>query len=162
MATTGYDERIAVLADRAEIGDLILEFARCIDDSDQAGYAATFDEQCELILPFARVVGRAAIEAMPSPQPGMRTHHQISNILFDIDGDSARTRAYLTATHVFDATRPTDTAQAGGWYLHELVRTAAGWRFRRVELVIVWETAEPMIRDAARPAPAHLLNGEIL
>ncbi|MFB2580226.1 nuclear transport factor 2 family protein [Herbiconiux sp. P15] len=140
------------LGDRAEITDLILEFARCIDDSDQAGYAATFDEECELVLPFAHVVGRAAIEAMPAPQPGMSTHHQIANILFDIAGDVARTRAYLTATHVFDAARPTDIAQAGGWYLHDLVRTPAGWRFRRVELAIVWETA-PMLRTPA-PTPA--------
>ena len=173
---------LARLEDRAAITDLILEFARCIDDSDQSGYAATFDEQCELVLPFAHLEGRAAIEAMPPPQPGMRTHHQLANIQITLGGtpdgdssgdgtltgsgaaggagaltgsgagDSAHSRAWVTATHVFDAARPTDIAQAGGWYEHDLIRTPSGWRFRRVALTIVWHTPEPMLRDTP-PTP---------
>lgn len=135
------------LVDRAAIADLILSFARCVDDSDHAQYTANFTEDGSLILPFAEVHGRDQILAMPDPPKNWATHHLIGNILIDIDGDTARTRAYLTATHVFDAAQPSNNAQAGGWYTHELIRTSEGWRFRRVELHVVWETEKPMIPE---------------
>jgi len=142
------------LVDRAEITDLILEFARSVDEQDHRAYTNTFAEDGQLVLPFATLVGRDSILSMPRPPQKMDTHHFIGNILFDIDGDTARTRTYVVATHVFDAEVRTDSAKAGGWYQQELARTAEGWRFTRVDLHLVWMPEEPMFREAPTPRPA--------
>ena len=135
------------LVDRAEISDLILSFARAIDDRDIAQYAANFAEDGVLVLPFAELTGRDQILNIPELPSAWATHHLIGNILIDIDGDVAHTRAYIMATHVFDATTPSDTAQAGGWYIHELARTDEGWRFTRVEIRIVWTQEKPLFPE---------------
>lgn len=135
------------LVDRAAITDLILSFARCIDDSDPVQYAANFTEDGELELPFASAKGMVEILAMPTPPPSWRMHHLMGNILFEIDGDTAKTRAYVTATHVFDVDVPTDTSQGGGWYLHEVVRTPQGWKFRKVRLHLVWMQEKELIPE---------------
>lgn len=153
---TSASDQLQWLVDRAAITDLILSFARCVDDSDHAQYTANFTDDGSLILPFAEVHGRDQILAMPDPPEGWATHHLIGNIMIDIDGDTAHTRAYLTATHVFDATQPSNNAQAGGWYTHELTRTPEGWRFTHVELHVIWEQEKPMIPEESgvniRPA----------
>ncbi|HKP07811.1 MAG TPA: nuclear transport factor 2 family protein [Microbacterium sp.] len=132
------------LTDRAAITDLILDFARCVDDRDHERYVSNFLEDGQLVLPFHTAHGRDAILTMPTPPESWKTHHHLGNIYIQIDGDVATSRAYLTATHVFSDDR-TDNAHAGGWYEHEVVRTPEGWRFRRVELVVVWEEAKPMM-----------------
>lgn len=132
------------LVDRAEITDLVLDFARCVDDRDIAKYADNFTEDGELVLPFAHLTGREQILTIPELPARWATHHLIGNILIDIDGDVARTRTYVQATHVFDTATPSDTAQAGGWYLQDLRRTSDGWRFTRAEIRMVWETEKPL------------------
>jgi ketosteroid isomerase-like protein len=146
-------EQLQWLVDRAQISDLLLSFAHSVDAHDHAQYTANFTDDAVLELPFGCFEGRATIAAMDQPVAEMATHHISANHAIDIDGDTARTRSYLIATHVFDRGNPRDHAQAGGWYDCELRRTAAGWRFARVRLSIVWETAA-MIRDGAEaPAP---------
>lgn len=67
--------QLAWLVDRAAIGDLLLDFARTIDDHDHAGYVANFSEHAVLELPFGTFRGRAAIAAMPTPADrGLLTH----------------------------------------------------------------------------------------
>jgi hypothetical protein len=95
---------------------------------------------------------------MRGPPPHWATHHVSTNHMIEIDGDTAKARAYLIAIHVFDRTANARNARAGGWYDAELVRTDAGWRFSGVRLSIVWTTGEMMPRPpgpgAAPPGPA--------
>jgi len=132
------------LVDRAEITDLVLDFARCVDDRDMIKYAENFTEDGELVLHAIHLKGREQILSIPGFPPEWAAHHLIGNILIDIDGDVAHTRTYVVATHVFDPATPSDTAQAGGWYLQDLRRTPDGWRFTRAEVRTVWETEKPL------------------
>ncbi len=141
------DDRLQWLVDRAAVTDLILDFARCVDDDDKQRYASNFTEDGTLVLPFAEVHGRAEILAMPGPPPSWATQHLIANIVIDINGDVANTRAWVIATHVFDREHRSRNAHAGGWYRHKVVRTDEGWKFQRVELEIVWDEDTPMIPD---------------
>jgi ketosteroid isomerase-like protein len=146
-------DRVAWLVDREEIRALVGEFGRSIDDKDQAAYAATFAEDAELALPFGSFSGRAAIAAMQGPPPFISTQHLISSTVIEVTGDTATARSYLLATHAFDPTDKTQKAHSGGWYDQRFVRTPDGWRFSRVELVIVWEDARPMMPDMPGTGP---------
>lgn len=145
--------RLQWLADRAEISDLLLAFVRAIDDKDQDAYADAFAENGHVQLPHATAEGREAIRTMRRPPAHWSTHHVLTNHQIEIDGDTASARAYLEATHVFDATKPAGHARAGGWYDTTLVRTGDGWRFKSVALTIIWNTGE-MIRPQP-PVPAN-------
>jgi hypothetical protein len=68
----------------------------------------------------------------------MVTHHISSNHMIEIEGDVARSRSYLQATHVADGAVPTKNWKAGGWYDCELQRSADGWEFTRVKLSVMW------------------------
>lgn len=145
--------RLAWLVDREAIRDLIGNFAISIDDKDKAGYAANFVEDAVLELPFGTIIGKAAIAEMPGPPQEWGTQHLIGEVIIDLHGDEATTRAYMMATHVFDADDRSRKAHSGGWYQHRAVRTPDGWRLAHVRLVVVWEDERPMLPDG----PATLL-----
>ena len=126
------------LVDRARISDLLIDFARRVDEKDQVGYAANFAVDGVLVLPFGEFKGRDRISEMPGPQLPTMTHHISSNHMIEIDGDVARSRSYLQTTHIADGAVPTKNWKAGGWYDCELQRSADGWEFTRVALSVLW------------------------
>jgi hypothetical protein len=132
------DGQVRWLVDRALISDLLIDFARRVDEKDQVGYAANFAVDGVLVLPFGEFEGRERISEMPGPQLPMVTHHISSNHMIEIEGDVARSRSYLQATHVADGAVPTKNWKAGGWYDCELQRRADGWEFTRVKLSVLW------------------------
>lgn len=134
------------LVDRAEIGDLMIEFARALDERDWDGYAATYAP--DGVLDIAPTVQHAGTEGMAafvagslSGYPG-GTHHLNTNHAISVDGDTARARAYLLAVHVLDDM--SKHADGAGWYDYELRRTPAGWRFTHVRLTIRYVSGEPI------------------
>jgi hypothetical protein len=141
-------EQVQWLCDRAEISDLLLSFAHSIDAHDHEQYTANFTADGVLELPFGRFEGRDVIAAMEQPVAEMATHHISANHMIEIHGDTARTRSYLIATHIFNRRDLRDHTQAGGWYDCELRRTDDGWRFASVRLSVVWESGD-MLREAA-------------
>ena len=135
------------LVDRAEISDLILSFANAVDTRNHAEYAGNFTEDGILELPFGRWQGRATILAMEQPKPKTASHHVLTNHMVRFTSKTTATgRAYLVATHVFNTDNRRDIAQAGGWYDYEFRKTADGWRFAKVALTVVWESAD-MLRE---------------
>lgn len=136
-------EQLQWLVDRAEIGDLLIDFARALDERDWDGYAANYADDGELdISPVIRHKGRAGlaefVAAGLSQYPG-GTHHVSTNHAIDVRGDEATARAYLIAAHVLD--NPTRHADGAGWYDVQLRRTGDGWRFTHVALTIRYSPA---------------------
>ena len=134
------------LVDRAEIGDLMIEFARALDERDWDAYAATYAHDGVLdIAPTVQHVGTEGMAAFVagslSGYPG-GTHHLNTNHAISVDGDTARARAYLLAVHVLD--NPSKHADGAGWYDYELRRTDVGWRFTHVRLTIRYVSGEPI------------------
>ena len=133
------------LVDRESIRDLVCTFGMSIDDRNQPAFAATFTEDGVLDAGWGgRIEGRRAIATMTGLPATWRTQHFFGNIAIDLQGDLATTRAYMVATHVFDPADIKQHARAGGWYEQKLVRTADGWRFAYVKLVIMWAGERPM------------------
>ncbi|MFJ4620714.1 nuclear transport factor 2 family protein [Streptomyces sp. NPDC088812] len=140
-------DQLRWLVDRAAISDLLIDFARALDDKDWEGYAANYAEDGVLaISPTVAHTGRAGLAEFVAGSLGRYagTHHLSTNHAIAIDGDEATTRSYLVAAHVLDASDPSRHADGAGWYRCRLRRTPQGWRFTHVALEIVHVSGEPI------------------
>lgn len=137
----GLAEQVQWLVDRASISDLLVEFARSLDEKD-------WDTHVALYLPDGvfvagdvfRLEGHEELIRTSSPRAlgqYAATSHGSSNHAITIDGDTATTRSYLIGVHVL-GDDPAGHADSGGWYDCTLRRTADGWRFATVRINEVW------------------------
>ena len=135
------------LIDRAAISDLLIDFARALDDRDWEGYANNYAEDGVLaLLPTVNYTGRAGMAEFVEGSLGKFawTHHISSNHAIDLDGDTATTRSYLIAAHVLDASDPSVHGDVAGWYNCDVRRTEEGWRFARVSLNVRYSSGKPL------------------
>lgn len=139
-SSTLLEKQVSWLVDRAAISDLLIDFARCLDEDDYEAYAANFTEDAILELPFRTHHGRAGLAESVRGDLGVfaRTHHLSANHAITIDENTATSRSYVQAAHVKDVADDSDVAMLGGWYQCEYRRTPDGWRFTRVQLSRVW------------------------
>ena len=136
------------LHDRQAIVDLTVAYCWALDTRD-------WDRLDEVFLPDASAelggsfVGLEAIKARvrSALEPLTVSQHMIGTHDVRVDGDRATSRCYLHAQHVrrLDGERQFIVA---GRYEDELVRTPAGWRISRRDLVVLWTAG-----DAAVLAP---------
>jgi ketosteroid isomerase-like protein len=137
------------LVDRAEIGELLVDFARALDERDWEGYAANYAP--EGALAFGDHVaheGREGLAQFVSGGVGRyaATQHVSTNHAIAIDGDTAVARSYVIAAHVFGEPQPGRQFEGWGRYRTELRRTPQGWKIARARLDIILTTGD---------APAH-------
>jgi hypothetical protein len=138
------EEQLQWLIDRAQIQDLLVAYARCADEKDWDGFADLYADEGRLVLPFGDITrDQMAASCERVLRPFGRTHHMFSNFAIDIDGDTASSRHYLHATHVYDAEQQGRHADIGGWYDNEYRRTEDGWRFVSVNLTFIWSDGAP-------------------
>jgi len=138
------DEAVQWLTDRALVGDLLMRFARALDEKDWAGYAALYAEDGVLHLPWGEPHPQAILRESTEANLGRfhATHHISANHQIQIDGDTAASRSSLPAVHVADLLAESHWTVAG-WYDCEYRRTPDGWRFTRVAITPVWQTGSP-------------------
>jgi ketosteroid isomerase-like protein len=132
--------RLQWLVDRAEISDVLVEFARALDARDGHAYASLYAEDGVLELPGGtRLVGTEQLAAGVEHALGayQSVWHLSANHAIDLRGDDAQTRSYLMAVHTHDRV-PGHHAIGAGWYDNRLRRTHVGWRFTSVRLEMVW------------------------
>ena len=136
------EAQVQWLVDRAHISDLLVSFARALDDRDWETYGLTYTvDGVFAIGDGVEFQGRSAIQDATASRRGLGgyagTWHLSSNHAIAIDGDTASTRSYLIGVHMLGG-GSRDHADGAGWYDCELQRTPAGWRFTRVQLHEVW------------------------
>ncbi len=137
------------LCDRMEIIDLLNRYAIALDSRDWSRLSTCFT--ADAVALYGPVLGRqdgfAAIEKLcrTALEPLDSSQHLIGSHEIEVDGDSARTRCYLHAQHTKAGSAGGDNFTIGGTYVDELVRTAAGWRIRRRELIILWQEGNPRV-----------------
>ncbi|WP_407560010.1 nuclear transport factor 2 family protein [Streptomyces sp. 184] len=127
---------LAALTDRAELADLVARHSLWIDEG-------RFDETDRLFTPDVAVRsprGEAhGIEALVAlvrrgHDRYVRTLHNKSNLVIEIDGDTATVRAHDIAVFVID---DKTEAIAGGVHHYGARRTEDGWRFDRLDITPV-------------------------
>lgn len=137
------ESRLRELLDRAEIAELLVEYARCIDRRDWAGLQATYAEDGVMDH------GAVAVDRSRVPELSERiltgvaaSHHHVGSPSIEVEGDTARTHSHYFATHIAEG--GTIIRQGGGWYDCTLRRTAEGWRFARVRATSAWRSGQAL------------------
>ena len=122
------------LQDRLAIQDLFARYAAALDNGDVETVVACFTPDAVLESPaIGRISGIVALRDFARRfaewrAAGTQFRHMITNIAAEIDGDRARTTAYL----LVPITRGGETRTLPpGRYECDLVKTGGAWRFSR-------------------------------
>lgn len=139
-------ERLQWLVDRAEIHDLLVEYARTVDDRDFQGWQDLYASDGRFILPFGAVSKeRLAEYAAAVLRPYPHTHHLQGNRAINIDGDRANVRCYLVSRHVVEGEDSSRHADVGGWFNITCRREDGRWRLVEVRAAFVWLSGEDFV-----------------
>jgi ketosteroid isomerase-like protein len=143
------------LVDRAQISDLLVEFARALDARDwEANISLYLPGGVFMVGDVLRVEGQEAMRRNIDSDSGLTqyhgTWHLSANHAIEITGDTARTRSYLLGIHRLDDDSY-HHADGGGWYDCTLRRTSEGWRFATVRIHEVWHSGA-QLPHVERPA----------
>ncbi len=123
----------------ASVWQLSVRYASAVDGRDGETFASLFEPDGELVVPaypddLRPVVTRRGHDQLRRVPGGLeryaRTFHQVSNPLFEIDGEEASGTVTCVAHHLDATSPPTDTV----WFIRyeDLYRRRDGrWRFRR-------------------------------
>lgn len=136
------NQLVAWLTDRAELHELFNRYLRTPDEDrfDREWLESLFTDDITVDYTFVRHEG---LEGMAKFARGFfsrfaRVQHVGTNCLAEIDGDRAKVRANVIASHVPDADDPTARFTIGGAYDIDAVRTPKGWRYQTLNERIVW------------------------
>jgi len=142
------------VADKLEIQELLFRYARAVDTKDWELLEAVFTPDAHLDYTSAGgpAAGRDEVVAWLARSLALLpvTQHYITNLEIELDGDRARVRAMFY--NPMQLPGMTDMSACGGNYLHEVVRTPAGWRSERLVEQNNWfvNPPAPDARDALR------------
>ena len=127
----------AVLEAKDAIRELMARYAQALDACRFADVAACFAPDGEWTTDYGAAHGPAEVEAfirgiVPVKGEGPQRKHYITNIIITVEGDRAGAVSdYLIIRESENGLIPV----MGGTYRDRFVRTPAGWRFSRKELV---------------------------
>ena len=132
------------LAARLEIGDLLTRYAPAVDRRDWDLYRSVFTTDAEIDYTSAGGIAGTVDEVVAFLDEVLSgfemTQHLVSNLAVEVDGDSARVTAMFNNPMRLPGG---DTWFTGGWYHHDLVRTADGWLSRRLRDESAWFDRAP-------------------
>lgn len=130
---------LQTLADRIEINDLLTTYATAVDNKDWALYRSIFTPDAFIDYESAGGVKGSLDEVVAWMEPTMAgfpmTQHLVANVGVELDGDTATVRAMFYNPMQMGNGK---CFWCGGWYNHELVRTADGWRSKRLVEESAW------------------------
>lgn len=134
MTTT--ETLIRELADRAELADLIARHSVWIDESRWDETDRIFTDDVVARSPRGEARGIKALVDLVSPHSDdfAATVHAKSNLVIDLDGDTATVRAHDIAVFAID---DKTEAIAAGIGRYSARRTERGWRINRLEILPV-------------------------
>ena len=127
----------AVLEAKDYIRELMARYAQALDACRFADVAACFAADGEWTTDYGAARGPAEIEKfisgiVPVKGEGPQRKHYITNMIIEVDGDTASAVSdYLVVRESDNGLIPV----MGGSYKDRFVKTPAGWRFARKELI---------------------------
>jgi len=136
---------LQAVADKLEIQELLARYARAVDTKDWALYRSVFTPDATIDYTSAGAVAGTRDEVAAWLEDGFAhipmTQHFISNVEVDLDGDQARVRAMFY--NPMQLPGMSDLSYCGGNYGHDLIRTADGWKSRRLVEENLWFVGRP-------------------
>lgn len=145
---------IASAGDTVEVVDALLRFGAGVDHNDAALLATVFSDDTvvdfspcgrTMGLEFPLLTGAGTIVGFLGANAGKQTTtHVVTNARVHLDGDVAKLRALVDATHLpkHDHSR---RCQMMNWYELELVRHVGLWRIRRLVINSAWFSGDVQV-----------------
>lgn len=132
--------------DELQISNLLYRYARAVDSKDWELYRSVFTEDAHIDYSSAGAIvgGRDEVVDWFAANFGVIpwSMHYITNIeILEADGDTASVRAMFY--NPMQLPGMAEISACGGYYHHELVRTADGWRSRSLREENLWFTNPP-------------------
>jgi 3-phenylpropionate/cinnamic acid dioxygenase small subunit len=124
------------LLDRLHVHDVVLRYARAVDDRDLPGVAACFLPDAAYEGSLARGTVETALRSLGDAMARYdATMHLMGAWTVTVDGDRAESRTHCVAYHVLKPASAGRHTTVGVTYRDTMVRDAAGWRIaaRRVD-----------------------------
>ncbi|RLK53975.1 nuclear transport factor 2 family protein [Actinokineospora cianjurensis] len=147
---------LRVLIDRLAIEELLDRYLAGLDEAefDDTWARSIFTEDGRFEFPVGGHAGVTGMAGFTAAMMGKwrRTHHLGACHLVELDGDLARVRGNLIATHLHPQSPPPEQLprgrapepfQVGDRFEGEARRTDAGWRFARLAFEVVWSRGTP-------------------
>jgi hypothetical protein len=131
---TDIETTVRELADRAALQDLVARHSVWVDESRWDETDRIFTEDVAVKSPRGEARGIAELLDLVKQGHDMfaQTVHNKSDLVIDLDGDSAHVRAHDIALFVVDDTA---VSLAAGVHHYGARRTENGWRFTSLEIV---------------------------
>ncbi len=132
------------ISDRLEIEALLIRYTRAIDAGEWDRLDDVFTADAEIDYTATGGIAASYDEVKPWLAEMLplfpRRMHTLGQIDSQVNGDEATVAAYFNNPMVL--TQPDGAellVEFGGIYHHELIRTADGWRSRRLLEELVWK-----------------------
>jgi SnoaL-like domain len=131
--------------DELQIAALLYRYARAVDTKDWELYRSVFTDDAYIDYSSSGMIAGSRDEVVAWLEANFGvipwSMHYISNIETEFDSDTAKVRAMFY--NPMQLPGMAELSYCGGYYHHELVRTAAGWRSRHLREENVWFTNAP-------------------
>lgn len=134
------------VADEIEIAALLNRYARAVDAKDWDLYRSVFTDDAYIDYSSASAAAGPRDEVTAWLAQGfgaiLMSMHYVTNVeILALDGDAATVRAMFYNPMLLPGM--SDLSYCGGYYHHELIRTADGWRSRSLREENVWFVNPP-------------------
>ena len=133
------------ISDRLEIADVLTRYTRAIDtgDWDKLDTVFTPDAQIDYTESGGIAAGFAEVKpwlAEMLPMFFSKRMHTLGQLDYTLRGDEADVTAYFDNPMLMDDGQGGQkVVEVGGMYHHTLVRTADGWRSRKLHEEVIWK-----------------------
>ncbi|MFI5047995.1 MAG: nuclear transport factor 2 family protein [Acidimicrobiia bacterium] len=145
---------LQAVSDKLEIHELLARYARGVDLKDWELWKSVFTDDAIIDYSSANCPVGPRDEMAAWLEQGLgkapMTQHFITNIEVDLDGDRASVHAMFYNPMLLPGMA--DQTYCGGYYHHDVVRTAEGWKSEHLVEENLWMVNSP--RDAMSAADA--------
>jgi ketosteroid isomerase-like protein len=153
------------ISDRLEIRNLIDEYAGALDDGSVERLVGVFTEDAHFYVTQAgsdaslmSYDGAAEVaEIMTLISPFGHTMHVMLNHQSEVSGDTATSLTYCWANHLIGEPSEANLLMVLK-YRDELVRTDAGWRIARRQVIRYWNEVHRLLDDRVEASLGEALQ----
>jgi len=141
-------EKLQLLLDRTQIGEVIHRYPVSIDARDWKLFRSIFTDEIQVYLgpPMEKLKLRTVSADKFTEQVTHVitrfdvTQHFLTDYHVEANGNDALCVSYMQARH-FKQSQP--TWDMGGYYTYHLVRSDDGWKIPKYTLTVTWEENRP-------------------
>jgi hypothetical protein len=133
------------ISDRLEIADVLTRYTRAIDTGDWDKLDTVFTPDAEIDYTESGGIAAGFAEVKPwlaemLPMFFSKRMHTLGQLDYTLRGDEADVTAYFDNPMLMDDGQGGQkVVEVGGMYHHTLIRTADGWRSRKLHEEVIWK-----------------------